>query len=618
MAIEMPKVTEGLRVAQAWLDKFAHAVQTHEAGLISELFLGEGYWRDILALTWDLRTFSGPQRIEQGLIAALSQRTPGNFALESATIQIFKRKGFGQTIETYFTFETDIAKCRGHLRLLLAPEPENTWKAWTLFTSMQDLTGYEERAGELRPIAFDGHHGATEREYSAQAHAQRYETTDPDTVIIGGAQAGLTLAARLGQMGVPTLVVDREARIGDIWRKRYSSLVLHNQIWANHFPYLAFPSCWPAYVGKNQLADWLEFYASILSIAVWPSTQLVNSHYDDTTNRWALTLRRGDGSIKLLHPRNVVLATGVFGGANRIEIPGSEKFDGRILNAAEYRGDEKFDNHRVLVIGTGSSAHDVAQDLHSKGAKVTILQRSSTCIVSVQPGATKAYSIYSEHGAPVEDCDMISNSFPFPLLAELHKEMTRQIAELDAELLEGLRKAGFALNFGDDGSGFLMNFFRHGGGYYIDVGASQLIIKGEIKIKQGTEVQDLHGRTVRFVDGTTQDFDVIVVAIGYQNMQESIRTIFGNEVANRVGPVWGFDEEGELRAMWKRTGQKGFWIAGGSLQQCRPFSKYLALQIKGDQVGLLPRNESKGQGLQDRPQQCPPQQTASPIGSTQV
>jgi cation diffusion facilitator CzcD-associated flavoprotein CzcO len=591
MANEMPSVAEGLKSAQAWLAQLAHAVQSGETSSASALFLEGGYWRDILALSWDLRTFSGRKKIQEGLDTILCRRAPNNFTLEPATIQVFKRKAFGPTIEAYFTFETDIAKCRGHLRLLLEPGTDQVWKGWTLLSSMEDIKGHEERVGERRPIALDGHHGTTEHECSAQEHARRYETTDPDTVIIGGAQAGLTLAARLGQMGVPTLVVERDARIGDVWRKRYASLVLHNQIWANHFPYLPFPSSWPAYVGKNKLADWLESYATILAIAVWTSTELVSSHYDEKAARWTVTLRRGDGSTRVLHPRHVVLATGVFGAARRIEMPGAEKFAGRILNAAEYRGEEKAHNMRVLVIGTGSSAHDVAQDLHSKGAKVTMLQRSSTCVVSVEPGATKAYSIYSEHGAPVEDCDMISNSFPFPLLAELHKEMTRHIAQLDAELLEGLRNAGFALNFGDDGSGFLMSFFRHGGGYYINVGASQLIIKGEIKIKQGTEVQDLHEKTVRFSDGTTQDFDMIVVAIGYQNMQESIRTIFGDEVANRVGPVWGFDEEGELRAMWKRTGQRGFWIAGGSLQQCRPFSKYLALQIKGDQIGLLPSHD---------------------------
>jgi cation diffusion facilitator CzcD-associated flavoprotein CzcO len=240
------------------------------------------------------------------------------------------------------------------------------------------------------------------------------------------------------------------------------------------------------------------------------------------------------------------------------------------------------------VVGSGSSAHDVAQDLHLRGAAVTMLQRSSTCVVSVEPGAARAYAIYGEHGRPIEDCDLINNAFPLPLLAELHKDMTRRIAELDAGLLQGLRDAGFALDFGEDGSGFLMKYHRTGGGYYINVGASDLIVSGDVGVKHGAEVERGHGRTVRVTDGTDADYDLIVVATGYQNMQESVRALFGDGAADRVGPIWGFDEEGEVRAMWKRTGQPGLWIAGGSLQQCRPYSKYLALQIKGRQAGLVP------------------------------
>jgi len=129
-----------------------------------------------------------------------------------------------------------------------------------------------------------------------------------------------------------------------------------------------------------------------------------------------------------------------------------------------------------------------------------------------------------------------------------------------------------------------MKYHRSGGGYYINVGASELIVDGTIGVKQGVEVASFDGRAVRFTDGTTADFDLIVVATGYQNMSESVRLILGDEVADRVGPIWGLDDEGEPRGMWKRTGQPGFWVCGGSLQQCRPYSKYLALQLKADHL----------------------------------
>lgn len=574
--------------ARTWLDGFAAAVQAGDAPAAAAMFRPDGYWRDALALTWDLRTFAGPDRIREGLAPVLPLRRPTGFALEDADPEIFERKRFGPTIEAFFTFETDIARCRGHVRLLLDGD-KRTWRAWTVFTSLEDLKGHEEQAGARRPSAAGPSHGGTPTEaLTAEEHARLYETADPETVVIGAGQAGLAVAARLGRLGVPALVVESLPRVGDNWRRRYQSLVLHNQVWANHLPYLPFPSSWPVYVGKDRLADWLEAYASILSLAVWTSTEVLGGDYDEDEGRWRLTVRRADGSSRELRPRHVVQATGVFGLPNPTPVAGAEEFTGRLLYATEYVGGEAADGVRALVVGSGSSAHDVAQDLYHCGADVTLLQRSSTCVVSVEPGAARAYSIYREDGAPIVDCDMVTNAFPFPLLAELHKEMTRRIAELDADLLRGLRETGFALDFGEDGSGFLMKYHRYGGGYYINVGASDLIIGGKIKIRQGTEIERVHDRTVHFTDGTSAPFDLVVLATGYQNMRESVRAIFGNEIADRVGPVWGFDDEGEPRAMWKPTGQPGLWLAGGSLQQCRPYSKYLALQIKARLAGLAP------------------------------
>lgn len=134
---------------------------------------------------------------------------------------------------------------------------------------------------------------------------------------------------------------------------------------------------------------------------------------------------------------------------------------------------------------------------------------------------------------------------------------------------------------GDDGSGFLMKYHRTGGGYYINVGCSDLIVAGKIAVKHGAEIGGLDRRTVRFTDGTAMDTDMIVVAAGYQNMSESVRALFGDGVAAGVGPVWGLDEEGEVRAMWRRTGQPGLWIMGGSLQQCRPYPSTWPCRSRG-------------------------------------
>jgi putative flavoprotein involved in K+ transport len=574
-------------IAQAWLDEFAAAIASGEPGVFAALLTDDTYWRDILALSWDIRTSSGKRDASAGLARFARDRRPSDFVLDVGSVQTIKRYDMAPSIEALFEFETDIGLCRGHVRLRNVGEGSGKWRAWTLFSALDDLKGHEAKAGSLRPTFTESVSDQPRKWMTAAEHSVHYETNDPDTVIIGGAQSGLALAARLGVLDVPALVIEKEPRIGDVWRNRYASLVLHNQVWANHLPFMPFPSSWPVYITKDQLAEWLEIYTNAMSIAAWTATTLEDSPYDAEEKRWTLTLRRGDGSISVVRPRNVVLATGVFGGARRIDLPGADLYSGQLIYAAEFSGGVDVEGKRALVVGSGASAHDVSQELNAAGASVTMLQRGSTCIISLDPGTTLAYSAYNENGPPTEQVDTLSDSIPFAVLEKLHKEMTKQVAELDKELIAGLNRAGFATNNGEDDSGFLTNFHRRGGGYYINVGTSELIVSGAIKVTHGTTISGFDGKEVQFADGSASNYDLVVIAAGYDNMQESVRAIMGEEVAEKVGPIWGMDEQGELRAMWKQTGQEGFWIMGGSLRQNRSFSKFLALQIKGRELGLV-------------------------------
>ena len=107
-----------------------------------------------------------------------------------------------------------------------------------------------------------------------------FESSQPDVVVIGAGQGGLAVAANLGLLGVDTLVLEKNERVGDSWRKRYRSLVLHDPVWADHLPYLPFPASWPIYAAKDKIADWLEFYASAMELNVWTSTEILSSAYD--------------------------------------------------------------------------------------------------------------------------------------------------------------------------------------------------------------------------------------------------------------------------------------------------------------------------------------------------
>ncbi|MBC8452070.1 MAG: monooxygenase, partial [Rhodospirillaceae bacterium] len=240
----------------------------------------------------------------------------------------------------------------------------------------------------------------------------------------------------------------------------------------------------------------------------------------------------------------------------------------------------------ALILGTGNSGHDVAQDLHSHGAHATLVQRRPTTVVSVEPSGQLVYALYKE-GPPTEDCDLIVTSVPFPVLKRTYQMIVKESQKSDKKLLEQLDAVGFKMDVGEEGTGFQMKYLQRGGGYYLDVGCSQLIIDREVGLLQFDEIDTFVPEGARLKDGGIVPADLLVLATGYKGQQDLMRLLFGDEIADRVGPVWGFAEDGELANMWKRTGQPGLWFIAGSLAQCRIYSKYLALQIKACEEGMI-------------------------------
>ena len=178
-------------------------------------------------------------------------------------------------------------------------------------------------------------------------------------------------------------------------------------------------------------------------------------------------------------------------------------------------------------------------------------------------------------------------SLPPPVAKRIHQSATVETTRRDTPLLKGLLAAGFALDNGPDCSGLWMKYLHRGGGYYIDVGASEMIAAGKIAIKQGQEITRVEAHGLVFTDGTRLAADEIVFATGYGNMRNAARKLFGEQVADRVQDVWGLDEEGETRGIWRRTGHPGFWFFGGNLALCRYYSRLMALQIKALEAGIM-------------------------------
>lgn len=417
---------------------------------------------------------------------------------------------------------------------------------------------------------------------------------------IGAGQAGLTAAARLKMVGVETILIDQNDRVGDNWRKRYHQLVLHDPVWYDQMPYLKFPPNWPIFTPKDKLAEFFEAYATLLELNVWTRTKLVHTQWNDEKKHWKVIIerRRDDGSseIRTFHPRHIIQATGHSGKKSHPKIQGVESFTGtRLCHSSEFTGAKKLaegEKKKAIVIGSCNSAHDIAQDFLEKGYEITMVQRSTTCIVSSEAVCEIALkALYSEDGPATEDSDLVFQSFPTPMLKAIQVAVAGLQAEHDKELHQGLERAGFKVDRGHDGAGLLIKYFQRGGGYYIDVGASQLIVDGKIKVKQGQEIEQVLPNGLRFADGTDLEADEIVFATGYQNMRTETRAIFGDSVADKVGDVWGYNEEGEMRVMWQKSGHPGFWFHGGNLAICRYYSKLIALQIKAQEEGLYKEGE---------------------------
>ena len=592
--VETERSTEATAVFEDWLSAFGAAFESGHAASVAGFFEADGYWKDILSFTWAYRTFGGRSEIERGLKAAAASTLPRDFRPSpDRTAARRVRRAARPVIEAYFDFDTDMGRGTGFVRIVEQEDGEQP-KVWILLTTLQELTGHEELVDERRPSGIKySHNFAGDNWLDERIKETEYRDRDPEVLIVGAGQAGLILAARLKQLGVKALIVERNARVGDNWRNRYHSLTLHNEVWANSLPYLPFPPTWPTFVPKDKLAGWLEGYAEFMELDVWTGTDFVDASYDSERKTWTTHVTRSDSEQRELTVEHLVLATGGTSGVPyRPQIAGLENFGGQVLHSSEFTSGTKFAGKNAIVIGTGNSGHDVAQDLHSNGAHVTMMQRNPTCVISLVPGGTMVYAVYSE-GPPVDDVDLVTAAIPYPVLQNTYQWLTKKTCELDADILDGLNAAGFETDFGPDQTGFHMLFLRRGGGYYINVGCSDLIANGEIDIVQARKMAEFVNDGLLMSDGSTVSADLVVLATGYENQQESIRSMLGDEIADRVGPVWGFDENYMMRNMWQRTDQDHFWIMGGSLLDCRLYSRFLALQIKADLEGILPPASSE-------------------------
>jgi putative flavoprotein involved in K+ transport len=576
--------------AQAFLAKFEKALAKPDLDAALKLFAVECYWRDLVAFTWNIKTMEGRDSIRDMLENRLAEVKPHHWRIaegEAAT------EG-GGLLEAWITFETQVARGFGHIRI-------KDGAIWTLLTTMVELKGHEEKAGFTRPLG--ARHGTNagaktwKEEREAEASTLGFQQ-QPYVVIIGGGQGGIGLGARLRQLGVPTIIVEKNQRAGDSWRKRYKSLCLHDPVWYDHLPYIDFPKNWPVFSPKDKIGDWLEMYAKVMELNYWGGSQAKSASYNAKKKEWKVVVER-DGKEIILRPKQLVFATGMAAKANLPKFSGMEKFKGEQHHSSQHPGPDGYKGKKVAVIGSNNSAHDICAALYEAGIDVVMVQRSSTHVS--RSGTLMEITLgdlYSERavqaGMTTAKADLVFASLPYKILPALQKPVSDSIRKIDAKFYEALEKAGFLLDFGSDESGLFMKYLRRGSGYYIDIGASQLIIDGKIKLERG-QVKEIAERGIVLDSGKKIAADVIVYATGYGSMNGFVADLISKDVADKVGKVWGLGSdtpkdpgpwEGELRNMWKPTQQPALWFHGGNLHQSRHYSQFLALQLKARMEGI--------------------------------
>ena len=571
-----------------WLKSFNESIlqqknKDESIKILSNLFFEDSHWRDILALTWKIQTVSGKSKIIEDLYNNILDVSAKDFQIDQErTPPREVIRGGKSVIEVILKFNTKFGECEGIVRLYEDHEEQRQFKAWSFLTALSELNNSNNKELEKYQNTLEGPNWLDKRNKD-----RLFNNRQPEVIVVGSGQAGLSIAARLKQQDIDTLIVDKNERVGDNWRNRYHSLKLHNQTHVNHLPYMPFPSTWPTYIPKDKLAGWFEYYVESMELNVWTNTRFIGAEYKEDKKYWNVKLKLSDGTIKIMKPKHIVMAVGVSSVPNRTKIPGINDYKGKVIHSVDYDSGKDYNGKNVLVYGTGTSAHDVAQDLYVHGANVKIVQRSPSMVVNVEPSAQLPYQLYSE-GPNIDDCDLITISTPLQVLKKTHQLLTEKTKRIDKPLLDKLTSVGFNLEYGEENSGWQFKYLTRGGGYYFNVGASDLIADGKIKVIQFSDIEKFVSPGIEMKSGEKFNIDLMVTATGYKGQEYVVEELFGKSVVDKIGPIWGFDDERqELRNMWMQTKQPGLWFHAGSLAQCRIFSKFLALQIKAIQDGII-------------------------------
>ncbi|KAJ6114645.1 hypothetical protein N7486_000423 [Penicillium sp. IBT 16267x] len=555
-----PECLDAAKVVNDWLSSFMESLKNGCAGNMLDHFLEDkSWWRDFISLTWDIACHNGSETICKYLSTSTAGFAEAKAEHLGALQPHLEDLGGLRFIQSGFSFKNNFGTGRGVLRL--ANVGVDQWKAWTVFTVLENLN--EEVTESEIQCSVSGH-GTLPSVIQAD--------DDLQVLVVGAGHSGLALAAHLQELGINYLVVDKASRPGDSWRARYETIKLHTPIFSDHYPFMKYPTNWPRYLDQEHIAKWMEHYGHIMALNIRHDTLARKIEYNESMRQWSIELQSKDG-VKTINPKHVVLATGLLSDIPvRPMFPGEDSFKGQVYHTKAHKSAALVPDIRskkITIIGSGTSAHDVAQDFVNHGAEtVTMVQRGPIYVVSLTSMESMQLQLWNTPGLSTEDADLLGNSLP-------------------TAVVRTLKKAGLALKKGNEGDSLVDYQLIKEGHFYIDQGACQMIIDGQIQVRRCERgVQEYYSDGLILGDGTKVESDIIVLATGFERNIKHIERLMGNDFMGRIGDICDLDDSQERIGVWRPTGMPGFWFMTGSFMWSRQFAPILALQIAAIERGL--------------------------------
>lgn len=561
-------VHEGINI-----DKAAEVALESVQKITTDAVTYDVQWRDWMSMTGELKTTHGAGAVVERWTRAVAQKHPQDFEVRRKQIIRPCKGSSWVSVSIAYTTRQDNGLVGYHSASIALTPLYETWKIWMMVTILESFDGY-------------GHPDEPQMAPEIQSRID-CNGLDYAVAIVGAGQCGLALAGRLKALNIPAVVIEK-ASIGNAWTSKYDSIRQHTVREYNNLP---FERTWkqddPELLPGKIVAEGFANYVNKYGIKVWARSTITSCTRDDKSETWTLEISSTDASqpsSRTIKARHLVVAIGAGVGMPFMpNVPGFDKFKGKLMHQSGFRNAEAFAKQRGIVVGTGTSAHDIAQDMFNHGMSVTMIQRNKTAIYPIEwiINSQKMWNLNVSTGFS----DRIGAVAPIKVACEIiDRNMKEAVKRQDyQDLFDGLEKAGFRL---DREAAMLDQIMTRYGGYYIDVGTCKHVANGDIKVKSGVPIKAVTESGMLFEDEQELPADLIVFATGYDyDYRKAVAGVVGNDIAGELSDFWGLTKDGDIRGLMMEN-RPGLWMAGGTAPQARWTSRFIALGILLSLIGV--------------------------------